>query len=58
MELHGQQLIGFSTSGEGTEHFRGRNPDDGTALEPQCVEATDDDACAARAAEVQALIDQ
>lgn len=43
MDLHGQQLIGFSTSGEGTERFRGRNPDNGAALEPHCVEATTDE---------------
>jgi len=40
MELHGQQLIGNTTSAEGGATFNGKNPATGETLEPAFHEAT------------------
>ena len=41
MQLNGQQLIGFASSGEGRETFRGYDPSAGRELEPVFHEATE-----------------
>jgi len=43
MELHGNNLIGFASSSAGDSSFQARNPEDGAALAPRCVEATTDE---------------